>query len=303
MDATWQRLLVRQKGLLTAEQARVYGITSAMVHRRVHGHRPQWQPVLPRVYATFLQPLTTQQQAVAACLYAGPGAALTGNAALHWQGVAYLPREVRPTPVDVLVPFGRECASRQFVRVARSRRELAACNINWVPCVSVARAAADCARRLTSYEATLAMASSVLNGRRTTLDALAAELAAGPTRGSRHLRSVLLQASANVRSVPEGQLLDLIKGTSLPPPLVNVPITIDGRTYLPDLRWGRFIVEIESRLHHLLVPGSWDATQHRRLALEAAGYHVLPITPEQIRDDPQGVLTAIMVGYRTHAAA
>ena len=113
----------------------------------------------------------------------------------------------------------------------------------------------------------------------------------------------LLQASANVRSVPEGRLLDLIGTTTLPPPLVNVPIVIDGRTFLPDLRWGRFIVEVESRLHHLLIPGSWEATQRRRLILQGAGYHVLPVTPEQIRDDPQGVLAAIMVGCRLYAAA
>lgn len=296
-------MLVQQKGLLTARQAAVFGVAPAMVHRRCSGERPEWRRVLPRVYATFRHPLTSQQQAIAAWLYAGRGAVLTGAAALHWWGVAYLPREVQSTPVDVLLPIERECASTRFVRVTRTRRPISRINVDHVACVPIARAVVDCGRRLGSYEPVLGLVSSVLNGRRATLDELASELAAGTTRGSRHLRQVLLQAATNVRSVPEGRLLALLAGTTLPAPLVNVPIIVDGHTYVPDLRWGWFIVEVDSRLHHLLVLGAWEATQRRRFALQRAGYHVLPVTPEQITLDPVGVVETIIADYLRYAAA
>lgn len=302
VDHAWVQLLVRQRGLLTARQAYAAGITRAMVHGRTHGDRAQWQRVLPRVYATFVHPLTPEQRTVAAWLYAGPGAAVTGAAALHWRGLMYLPREIAASTVDVLIPFGRDAASTEFVRITRTRREIEAADVNHVLCVSTARAAADCSRRLGSYETVLALVSSALNSGRTDLEALADELLAGPVRGSRQLRRVLLAASANVRSVPEGQLLDLITASGLPAPLVNQPILVAGRRLVPDVRWGRLIVEVDSRLHHLLRPGAWEATQARRLQLERAGYHVLPVTPEQIRDEPAAVMAAIMAAYALHCA-
>ena len=64
--------------------------------------------------------------------------------------------------------------------------------------------------------------------------------------------------------------------------------------YVPDFRWGLVIVEIDSRAHHLLEEGAWERTQARRAALQAAGYHVLPYTPEQIRDTPEMVLAGII---------
>jgi very-short-patch-repair endonuclease len=97
-------------------------------------------------------------------------------------------------------------------------------------------------------------------------------------------------------------LLALLSNCALPAPLVNEPIVVDGRVYVPDLRWGRLIIEVDSKLHHLLTPGAWAATLRRRARLEQAGYHVIPVTPEMIRDDPSGVLAMIMVAHQTYAA-
>jgi hypothetical protein len=301
MDTTWRRLLVRQKGLLTAAQAFELGLPRATLHRRTRGERPPWQRVLPRVYATFAHPLTFQQKVVAAWLYGGPGAALTGGAALHWRALAYLPTEVKGIPVDIVVPGRRQCASIEFVRVARSERAFATTTVDHVPCVIVARAVADCSRRLSSYDTVLAVVASALNSSRTTLDELCAEVAAGSNKGSRLLRRVLMEASQGVRSVPESRLLALLLGSGLPEPLVNAPLTVDGQVFVPDLRWGRLIVEVDSKVHHLLMPGTWAATQRRRARLEQAGYHVIPVTPEMIRDDPSGVLAMILVAYQAYA--
>jgi very-short-patch-repair endonuclease len=87
----------------------------------------------------------------------------------------------------------------------------------------------------------------------------------------------------------------------LPAPLVNEPLVVDGRVFVPDFRWGRLIVEVDSKLHHLLTPGAWAATLRRRARLEQAGYHVIPVTPEMIRDDPFGVLSMILGAYPAYA--
>jgi hypothetical protein len=258
--------------------------------------------VAPRVYATFLHPLTTQQKVIVAWLYAGHGAALTGAASLHWRGMPYLPTEVRPLPVDVLIPADRDCAGSPLVRVHRTIRMPGTVDFDHVRCVPVDRAVADCARRLRDYSAVLGLLTCALNSRQVTTEALALELAHGPVRGSRHLRLALGEVSSEIRSVPEAELLRLFSGAGLPAPLVNVAITVDGQIFLPDFRWGMVIVEVDSHLHHVLRPGGWAATQRRRLTLEAAGYHVIPVTPEQIRQQPTEVLAAIVAALRASGA-
>jgi very-short-patch-repair endonuclease len=301
MRDAWKVLLRQQLGLITAVQARELGVPWATLHRRTRGARPTWQKVLPRVYATFPHALSDRQRVVAAWLYAGEGAAVSGGAALHWRRVPYLPSEVTAEPVDIVLPVGRDCAGTTFVRVVRTRRELSTVNVEHVYCASTARAAADAARRLSNHDAVLALVTCVVNTGRVSLDELAIELAAGPVNGSRLLRQVLTEAARHVRSVPEAELLRLIDASELPPPLVNSPIVVGGRTFIPDFRWGWLIIEVDSRLHHLLRPGSAQATERRRGILEAAGYHVIPVSPEMIRDDPSGLIAAIVVAYFTYA--
>jgi hypothetical protein len=293
MDKTWNTWLVRQKGILTAAQAQKLGVPRATIHRRTRGQRPAWQRVLPRVYATFSHPLTEQQKVIAAWLYAGEGAALTGGAALRWYALSYLPAQITSLPVDVMVPHKRKCGSVKFARVSRSRSLAPTMTVDHVCCVGIAKAVADCARRLRSYDTVMALVACALNSGRTTLDALAVELVEGPTQGSRLLRRALVAASENVRSVPEAQLLALIKASGLPTPLVNVALEVGGLLFVPDFRWGRLIIEVDSKLHHLLEPGAYAATLRRRALLEVAGYHVVPVSPEQIRDDPDCLLHVI----------
>lgn len=302
MDTAYGRLLREQLGLLSVAQARSLGIDEAAIRRRVAGPRPRWRKVLPRVYATFLHPLTVQQQTIAAWLYAGSDAMITGAAALHGWGLRHLPREVKPLPVQILLPWGRECRGQAGLTVRRTRRPPLPALVNGLPTVSVTRAVGDCVRTLRTYETTLAVVAAALNGETTTVEQLAQELREGGMQGSKHLRRALREAASGARSVPEAQLLALVRRTSLPAPAVNEPIVVNGRRYVPDLRWGFFIVEVDSKLHHFLEPGSWEATQRRRARLRAAGYHVLPVTPESIRDEPDEVLRAIIAGHHAYAA-
>jgi hypothetical protein len=302
MDQAYRQLLSRQKGLLTAQQAMALGIDDAAIRRRTQGERPRWRRVAPRVYATFLHPLTFQQKVIVGWLYAGEGAVLTGAASLHWRGMLYLPTEVKTLPVDVLLPAGRECKGTDLVRVQRTIRMPIATNFDHVQCAPVDRAVADCARRLRTHSGVLGLLTCAVNSGQVTLEALAFELADGPVRGSRQLRRALEEASSDIRSVPEADLLRLLSSAGVPSPLVNVAIMVDGRRFLPDFRWGMVIVEVDSHLHHVLRPGGLAATERRRLTLRAAGYHVIPVTPEQIRSRPTEVLAAIVAALQASGA-
>ncbi|MDX6211546.1 MAG: hypothetical protein QOF82_633 [Frankiales bacterium] len=302
MDQSYRQLLSQQKGLLTAQQAIALGIDDAAIHRRTRGERPRWRRVAPRVYATFLHPLTFQQKVIVAWLYAGDGAVLTGAASLHWLGMLYLPTEVKALPVDVLLPADRECKGTELVRVQRTIRMPSAVNVDHVHCAPVYRAVADCARRLRTYSGVLGLLTCALNSGQVTLQALALELAEGPVRGSRQLRRALVEASFDIRSVPEAELLRLVAHAGLPAPLVNVAIMVDGRRFIPDFRWGMVIVEVDSHLHHVLRPGGPAATERRRLILQAAGYHVIPVTPEQIRQRPAEVIQDIVAALQASGA-
>ena len=294
----YRALLRAQLGLITVEQARRFGLDEAALRRRVAMPAPVWQRVLPRVYATFLHGLTAEQKVRAAMLYAGDGAALSGGTAVRWQGVNYLPSEVKLLPAQILIPARRACLSQDFVAVHRTTRLPDTMNVAGIATVHPARAVADCALGITSYDTVLALVSAAMNSGRTNIDDLSRECAQGARRGSKLLRQVLLEAAHGTRSVYEAKLRQLVAMTDLPAPEINVPILVDGLWLIPDLRWGWFIVEINSRAHHLLMPGTWQNTIDRQITFRRAGYEVLPVSPTSIMDCPDLVVGAIVQGYQ-----
>src|SRR4051794_8396778 len=110
-------LLVVQDGLVRHDQLAAIAVTRATLRWRLD--TGQWRSVLPGVYATFAGLLCQRQRGLAACLYAGPGAALTGRAALLLHGLRAVPLDAY---VRVLVPHHRQAGSAEFVRVHRTRR-------------------------------------------------------------------------------------------------------------------------------------------------------------------------------------
>ena len=257
-------LLRKQHGLLTLEQAMARGLTSSVVLRRVAAGR--WQRVLPRVYLTAALELTETQRVWAAVLYAGEGAALTGLTALRQHRIKRLP-DGPPTPTVFVV---------DGVRTMR-----------------VPRATVDAAARLTAYEPTLALLTAVIHSGKVSLSGVADELATAPNAGTRWLRKAVAEASLGARSVAEPFARQLFAAAGFPPPHINEPIDVNGQIFEPNLRWGRVIVEVDSKEWHLLHPGSWEATLHRRMLLTDGGYHVIPMSPSQLRDTPDLVLSVV----------
>ena len=302
LDRRALRALLRaQDGLITTRQGISAGLTSSTLSRRARDG--ELRRVLPLVYAEGTNDLTRHQRARAAVLFAGAGACLTGEAVLLHRHLEHLPREVMAEVVDVLVPHERRLQSTAWVRVTRTRRLPERILVDGLPTAPITRALVDAGRRQTTYDTVLGMVSCAINAGRTTVEALREELAAAPVHGSRLLRRVIAESDAGVRSVAEAGALRLVRRMGLPDPLVNVPIIVDGEIFVPDLRWGRVILEIDSRAYHLLEAGAWEKTQARRAKLRAAGYDVLSYTPEQIRKTPDIVMAGLREALAMAAAS
>jgi hypothetical protein len=290
------QLLRRQHGLITVSQAGKLGISrSALSRRSLSGNDP-CQQVLPRVYGMFPGQLSDLQRASAASLYVGSQAQVTGTAALQLYGIRRLPEN---RTVQVLVPASRCVKDAKFVSVVRVVSPPRCRTVKAIPLAPVARAVVDAARACSSYDDVLSVASAAIMSRRTTLAAIEEEVAKASTRHTTDPAAArAVESRRGSRSVPEAEARALFVLAGLPEPLVNHQIEVGGELFVPDFLWPWFIVEVDSKEWHLLEPGSWERTQERRTRLEAGGYHVLPITPAQIRRASPEMIAAVQAGYR-----
>ncbi|MDR2984630.1 MAG: hypothetical protein LBV34_07285 [Nocardiopsaceae bacterium] len=247
---------------------------------------------MPGVYLVHDAGLTAGQREAAAVLYAGQGSVITGAAALARMAM----RVPIPDVVDVLVPHQHRRASRGFVRILRTRRMpehvWMTDRLPWAP---AARSVADAARLSDEADYVRALVAGAVQQDKCTVQQLAAELNAGPKRGSAALRAALEEVADGVRSIAEGDLRKLIKSGGLPKPLFN-PDLFAGKTFLarPDAWWGKsgVAVEVDSREWHLS-PADWERTQARHALMSAHGILVLHYSPRRIRADGPAILGEI----------
>lgn len=104
----------------------------------------------------------------------------------------------------------------------------------------------------------------------------------GPRRGRAQLARIVATGPAPTRSVLEDVVLDLLLGAGFAHPDVNVPIWIEGRRVVPDLRWPeqRLVLEADGAAYHDNLLAREDDTE-RQAVLEAAGERVIRVTWEQ----------------------
>lgn len=251
--------------------------------------------MLPGVYLTTTGQPAWEQRQVAALLFAGSGSLITGPAAL-WN---YRVTKIAPRVVDVLIPLDRQRTSPGFVTVHRTRRmpKEAICDgpVRYAP---AERAVADTVRAMTvrDLDAVRAVVAGAVQQGRCTIADLAAELQAGPIRGSAAFRGVLAEVIDGVRSPAEADLRTLIRASELPQPLYNPKLYLPGGVFLaqPDAWWpGHGVAaEVDSREWHLS-PADWESTMARHARMSAAGIVVLHFSPRQQRDQPAEVIGTI----------
>jgi very-short-patch-repair endonuclease len=289
-------LLANQRGVISRGQLLGSGFTEDSLRHRIRRGGP-WQRLLPGVYLTVTGQATREQRQIAAILFAGAASLITGPAALRNYGIRGPETEL----VDVLVPAGVQRASRQFVAIHRTtrmpRQWTTEGPLRFAP---AARAVADAVAELDKLADARAVVGSAVQRSRCTIKQLADELAAGAIRGSAQLRAVLAEVADGVRSAAEGDFHGLIMRSSLPRPMFNARLFIDGALLgIVDAWWpeASVAVEIDSREWHFQ-PREWEATMRRHTRLTTAGIYVIHVSPQQVRTEPDRVVGDIAAALR-----
>jgi hypothetical protein len=240
------------------------------------------------------------QMIVAALLYSGDDAVLTGGEATRRHGLRRLPE----TPeLHILVGEDRHRRCVPDLVVERSKRLPDPVERDGVLVAPLDRAVLDTARRLARRDEVRALLADAVQQRRTTPARLQQELDAGNQRGSGLVREVLEEIADGIRSAVEGWGRDLYAHSGLPPMLWN------PRLYFPN---GRFLAspdgyepkvgmawEQDSLEFH---PPEEDDTARRRADMIAAGVVVAHHRPGRLKREPQRVLEELR-GYHRLAAS
>jgi hypothetical protein len=291
-------LIAKQSAVVTRAQALRGGLSHHAVSHRLRAGGP-WQPLLPGVYLTVTGKPTQRQREIAAVMYGGTYAVITGLAAVRHHRM--------PGPetdaVDLLVPARRQCRSVSYVVVHRTTRMPKL--VMGPPEVSYAlpaRAVADAARWLTELREVRALVAGAVQSRRCTLDELAEELREGPRQDSRLFRVVLSEVADGVLSAPEAELRELIIKAGLPLPLFNPWLYLADGTFIgrPDAWWPEagVAVEVDSKRWHFW-EADWERTMDRHTDLGQYSIVSLHFTPHKIRTEPKTVMDKMANAYNS----
>ena len=284
-------VLRRQHTVVSREQALACGLSPAAVRHRIRPGGP-WQTLLPGVYAASTGAVTADQRDMAALLHAGPRSVITGPAALRRAALTVPSDGI----VDVLLPAGMRRVSSAFVRIQQTTRMPdQVCVTGEIRFTVVPRAVGDAVRSLRDLAEVRAVVAGAIQRRRCTIASLARELAAGPAGGSALFAAALAEVADGIRSVAEGDFLDLLKRARLPIPMLNARL-LQGERFLAmvDCYWppAGVAAEVDSREWHF-TPAEWQQTMARHTRLTSLGLSVLHFTPQQIRGDSATVVARV----------
>ncbi len=285
--------------VLTRADATELGYSRSAIRHRLD--TAQWRRVLPRTYLTS-DTLTRPDRLAAALAFAGPGALLSGAAALTDQHLRAVPD---PASVLVLVPRSTTARSTSWVRVRRTNRLPPPALLPGPRRVPVARAVADLGLEFGRLDDVRALVAEAVRRGLCTIDELAAELRAGPRNHSGFLRQAIDEVGDGAWSAPEARAATLMRRAGLPPFAANVRIDLsDGSYVIVDFLWRalRAVLEIDSDAHHALA-GDADRTSDRHLLLETDGYSVIHRTPRYVIKRPHVFVDGVAAWLAARAAA
>jgi hypothetical protein len=266
--------------VLTAGEAASHGLDAGAVAWRTR--TGQWRRLFPRTYRTGTD-ITRYDRLWAAIAFAGPGAMLSGAAAL-WSSEFRIPF---PDTLLVLVPRDTWVRSVGSVRIRRTARPLARLLDIGPPRVEIARAVADHALTLERIDDVRHLIARAVREQRCTVAELVRELEAGPRNGSALLRQALGEVGNGAASAPEARAAAIMRRNGVPPFEQNVSIRLpDGRCFVVDFYWRRLraVLEIDSIEYHL-DPADWRGTLDRHMALSTCGLSVVHRPPSALGDE------------------
>jgi hypothetical protein len=288
--------------ILSWDAAQRRGFTESAIRHLVRCG--DWTRILPGTYLTSDTCLWTDRL-YAATTYAGPGALLSGAAALCDRGLKSVGR---PDSILVLAPPGIGPHSTGWVRIRRSARPMARELCPGPPRAQNARAVADLAVVRRRQDDVRALVAEAVRNKMCTADELVTELSAGPRRGSAYFRQAIDEVAAGAWSAPEARAGRLLRHAGVRPFEQNRRIDLpNGRWRYVDFIWLDLaaVLEIDSDEFHSLPPDA-DATDARHEELTRLDYEVIHRRPVYIRDHPdefiRGVITWLDYVARLRAA-
>jgi hypothetical protein len=277
------RTLAAQHQVITRRQALSCGVPRSTVNLWC---RPggKWQKLLPGVYLAVTGKPASEQRLVAAVLYAGPRAVITGPAALRLHRL----RCPGPDVIDVLVPDAVKRKSIGFVRLHRTTRALRVHRTGAIRFCHAARAVADSARVLTSLNDVKAVVAEAVQKQACSMAELGLELEKGPSQESARLRAALASVRAGTRSVAEDRFRERVMSSNLPAPRYNVFLRAADGTDIGevDAWWADagVSVEIDSQEYHFYRT-DWLRTDAKRSRLLKHGIFPHNIAPARVDHD------------------
>jgi hypothetical protein len=268
-----------QQGLLTRAQVLAAGHADMFIYRRIRSG--SWHRVLTGVYCVTGGALTEEQRRVAAALYGGPSAQITGPSALAWYGFRTLPGT---GDVQLLVSHETRCRSHGFVVVKRALTlDAHARHTALYRVAGPARAVIDACRELRELRTVRAVVAEAVQRFRVPLTVLDEEVRRAARSRTAVVRKVLAEISGGARSAPEAlaravlEASPVLAGRVLWNPRLSLE---DGRSlptpdgYLPD---AGLAIEVDSREFHLS-PEDWARSLERHNILGRHGVQVLHFT-------------------------
>jgi len=289
-------------GVIRAATLKSLGLNSKTIYRRCLPEQP-WQRLLPGIILLHNAKPTQNERVIAALLYAGPEALLTGAEACRRHGLR--PQEL-PTGNDlhVLVPHQHKIKSSEFLVVERTIRLPEAVHRGGVPLAPLIRAATDTVRRIHVAKPVGQILVEAIQRGRCTFEQLTSELNAGTKRGTAVPRRVLAEWQ-RLRSVAEAQAKKLSRGLVVQPSHWNGDVLDRNGSYVgcPDAWWDDIAMawEIDSFDFHFGREG-YARTLERNTRYAAAGITVVQTLPSRLEKDPAGVLAELRAAYAAASA-
>jgi Transcriptional regulator, AbiEi antitoxin len=292
-----ETLLANQQNLVARPQLLACGVTDPTIVRRIR--RGEWQRVLPGVYRVTPGSLTLEHRRIAAALFTGEDAQLTGPATLLWYGFT---SPFASDRVHALIPHAVHRRSSGFVVVQRTHGlDPNARDIGLYRITSPARAVVDACRFSPDLRTVRAIMTEAIQRRVTNLQTLDREIRRAGRSRTALARLVLAEVIQGVRSAPEAEIREITESSTLLPEILWNPTLVgpDGETLpIPDgwIDEAKLGIEVDSRAYHGTVDG-WDRTLSRGNLLGELGGLVMHFTPAEIRTEPGRVLRSIERAY------
>jgi very-short-patch-repair endonuclease len=289
-----ERLAKKRHGVLGLDQAKELGLGQAALTRLVQSGA--WKRRYPRVYLMASMPDTFEQRAMAACVWAGPGAVTTHRSAgCLWHMV----REAHHD-VEVAVPRGGKSRAPIGVRVRqRVLPDQDKTHLGVIPITTPIRTLIDLGDTLSEEEAEVILEESLFRKRVDLyrLQQRALDLAATRCRGAKLMQRLVEQRGHDpaCESRLEVAVQRLMRRARLPQPRRQFTIQQNDRFLARvDFAFPEARVAIEADGYKFHAPrDAFERDAVKRNRLQALGWRVIVVTWKRLREDPDGVIKEI----------